>query len=164
MGSLLLDYIHKICDGAGGVVAWRLRHRGGLGTGLPVFCGELVLEIFQICCGDVVLQVVPGQVCVYDAVGGRDGSLAVGGAVVDLLLGAGGSGDDGAGWGFGSFGLPLNLRHRRRAVSGPLRPVRTGHALLCHKNHLFPRMFPGAGIIQGCNSVKSCGKKWTDRS
>ena len=114
---------------------WRLRHRGGLGTGLPVFCGELVLEIFQVCCGDVVFQVVPGQVCVYDAVGGRDGSLAVGGAVVDLLLGAGGSGDDGAGWGFGSFGLPLNLRHRRRAVSGPLRPVRTGHALLCHKNH-----------------------------
>ena len=67
---------------------WRLRHRGGLGTGLPVFCGELVLEIFQVCCGNVVLQVVPGQVCVYDAVGGRDGSLAVGGAVVDLLLGA----------------------------------------------------------------------------
>ena len=80
-------YIYKIYDGAGGVVVWRLRHRGGLGTGLPVFCGELVLEIFQVCCGDVVFQVVPGQVCVYDAVGGRDGSLAVGGRCGRLSAG-----------------------------------------------------------------------------
>lgn len=138
--------------------------RGGLGTGLPVFCGELVLEIFQVCCGDVVFQVVPGQVCVYDAVGGRDGSLAVGGAVVDLLLGAGGSGDDGAGWGFGSFGLPLNLRHRRRAVSGPLRPVRTAMPCFAIKITSSLGCSPERGIIQGCNSVKSCGKKWTDRS
>lgn len=128
------------------------------------FAIGLGLQVLEICFRNVVFQVIPGQVGVYDAVGGGDGTVAVGGAVVDLLLGAGGSGDDGAGWGFGRFGLPLNLRHRRRTVSGPLRPVRAGHALLCHNNHLFPRMFPGMGIIQGCSSVKSCWKKWTDRN
>ncbi len=80
-------YIHKICDGAGGWLRGACTIVVDWGTGLPVFCGEPCAEIFQVCCGDVVFQVVPGQICVYDAVGGRDGSLAVGGAVVDLLLG-----------------------------------------------------------------------------
>ena len=134
-------YIHKICDGAGGwlrgactiVVDWERGCRCSVGSFSRDLPGLLRGCRFPGCPGPDLCSMMPWAERWVARCGGRCGRPSAG---------AGGSGDDGAGWGFGSFGLPLNLRHRRRTVSGPLRPVRTGHALLCHKNHLFPRMFP----------------------
>lgn len=61
----------------------------------------------------------------------------VGLAVVYLQLRAGSPGDDGVCLSFGMLRLALELGHRRNVVPGlGMRPIRTGHAFLCHSVHL----------------------------
>ena len=98
-----------------------------LGAG---FC----LQILQIREGDIVFQIVPGQV-------GIDLAVCFGnGLFVPYLLGrAAGARNDWRRFFLAAFCLALYLGHRGCFVPRmQLCPVRAGHALLCHKNHLIP--------------------------
>ena len=88
----------------------------------------------QVRCGDVVLQIVPGQVVVQGQVLVGDGPFPVGNPVVHLLGRRRSPGDDGTGRGLGVLGLALKLRNRRNIVAGlRMGLVRPGHALFRHK-------------------------------
>ena len=90
------------------------------------------LQILQICERDVILQIIPCQVCVNDSV-----SLGNRLFVPYLLTCAGGSRNDGICFFLAALGLALNLGDRGSLISRPTSHIRMGHIFLCHSDHLW---------------------------
>ena len=109
------------------------------------------LQILQIREGNVVFQVVPGQVGVDLPIGFGYGAFRV----PDLGAGAVCPCDDGISGGFAAFCFALNLRNRRLFVSGmEFRYLRPLHALLCH-NITLPKAFLDLSRIM--QSIENAG-------
>ena len=67
----------------------------------------------------------------------------------DLLGRGSGSGNNGICLAFAGFRLSLQLRYRRNLIFRMrMSPVRTAHALLCHKNHLRDSMCDSGFFIR----------------
>ena len=97
------------------------------------FCRALrwALQILQVCERNVILQIIPCQVCVNDSVRFGDGLF-----VPHLLICIGCSRNDGICFLLAAFGLALELGNRGEFISRPTSHIGMGHTFLCHNYHL----------------------------
>ena len=97
------------------------------------FCRALhwVLQVLQIRERNVILQIIPRQICINDSV-----SLGYGLFVPHLLICIGCSRNDGICFLLAAFGLALELGNRGEFISRPTSHIGMLHIFLCHSNHL----------------------------